>query len=168
MFLINWRNEMNQIFDKVRYIELLKKDQSLASQNSSLYQENRIEYLELLSYGVILYDQIIYNRKQDYISLLEKYVNNEIDSFLLRLKFFQIQRDDKKIEKNLEKNFDRLSNVLIDSKSKEFSLLITDIFDACEALKFDSEPNEAYGITELEFRAFLEKILLQMEKYSDK
>ena len=148
MFLINWRNEMNQIFDKVRYIELLKKDQSLASQNSSLYQENRIEYLELLSYGVILYDQIIYNRKQDYISLLEKYVNNEIDSFLLRLKFFQIQRDDKKIEKNLEKNFDRLSNVLIDSKSKEFSLLITDIFDACEALKFDSDANEAYGVTE--------------------
>ena len=82
----------------------------------------------------------------------------------MRLQFFQIQRE----KKDLEKNFERLSNVLIDSKSGEFSLLIKDIFDACEALKSDSEPEEAYGINELQFRAFLEKIFLQMEKYSEK
>ena len=56
---------------------------------------------------------------------------------------------------------------MIDSKSDEFSLLIADTFDACEALKSDSEPKEAYGITELQFRAFLEKTFLQMKKYSD-
>lgn len=131
---------MTQTFNKMCYIKLLKKDQSLESKNSSLYKEDRVEYLELLSYGVILYNQIIYNRRHDYISLIQKYVNNEIDSLLLRLQFFQTQREDKKIKKDLEKNFDRLSNVLIDSKSGEFSLLIEDIFDTCEALKFDSEP----------------------------
>ena len=67
----------------------------------------------------------------------------------MRLQFFQIQREDKKIKKDLEKNFERLSNLLIYSKSGEFSLLIKDIFDACEALKFDAEPEEAYGIIEL-------------------
>ena len=159
---------MTKTFNKVSYIELLKKDQSLKSKNSSLYKENKIEYRELLSYGVILYNQIIYNRRHDYISLIEKYVTNEIDSLLLRLQLFQIQREDKKIKKDLEKNFKQLSNVLIDSKSGEFSLLIEDIFDACEALKSDSEPEEAYEITELQFRAFLEKIFLQMKKYSDK
>lgn len=158
---------MTKTFNKVSYIELLKKDQSLKSKNSSLYKENKIEYRELLSYGVILYNQIIYNRRHDYISLIEKYVTNEIDSLLLRLQFFQIQREDKKIKKNLEKNLERLSNVLIDSKSDKFSLLIVDIFDACEALKSDSEPEKAYGITELRFRAFLEKTFLQMKKYSD-
>lgn len=159
---------MTQTFNKVRYIELLKKDQSLESKNSSLYKEDRVAYFELLSYGVILYNQIIFNRRHDYISLIEKYVTNEIDSFLLRLEFFQIRREDLKIQKDFEKNFERLSNVLIDSKSGEFSRLITDIFDACEALKSDDEPEEAYGISELQFRAFLEKIFLQMEKYSDK
>jgi len=158
---------MTKIFNKIRYIELLKKDQSLESKNSSLYKEDRIEYRELLSYGVILYNQIIYNRRHDYISLIEKYVTNEIDSLLLRLQFFHIQKEDKKIKKDFEKNFERLSNVLIDSKSDEFSLLIADIFDACEALKSDSEPEEAYGITELQFRAFLEKTFLEMKKYSD-
>ena len=159
---------MTQTFNKMRYIKLLKKDQSLKSKNSSLYKEDRVEYRELLSYAVILYNQIIYNRRHDYISLIEKYVTNEIDSFLLRLEFFKTQREDIKTTNNLEKNFEQLSNVLIDSKLDEFSLLIKDIFDACEALKSDSEPEEAYGITELQFRAFLEKIFLQMEKYSDK
>jgi|APIni6443716594_1056825.scaffolds.fasta_scaffold61025_2 hypothetical protein len=159
---------MTKTFNKIRSIELLKKDQSLENKNSSLYKEDRIEYRELLSYGVILYNQIIYNQRHDYISLIEKYVTNEIDSLLLKLQFFQIQREDKKIKKDLENNIERLSNVLIDSKSDEFSLLIADIFDACEALKSDSEPEEAYGITELQFRAFLKKTFLQMKKYSDK
>jgi hypothetical protein len=85
----------------------------------------------------------------------------------LRLQFFYIQREDRKIKKDLEKDFERLSTVSIDSKSGDFSLLINDIFNACEALKSDYEPEEAYGITESQFRAFLEKTFLQMEKYSD-
>jgi len=159
---------MTQTLNKVRYIKLLKKDESLHIKNSSLYKDNRVEYRELLSYGAILYHQIIYNRRHDYICLIKKYLTNEIDSLLLRLEFFQIQREDRKIKKDVEKNFQRLSNILIDSKSGEFSLLINDIFEACEALKCDSEPEEAYGITELQFRDFVEKIFLQMEKYSDK
>ena len=159
---------MTQTFNKVQYIKLLKKDQSLKSKNSSLYKKNTTEYLELLSYRKIVYDQIIYNRRHDYISLIEEYVTNEIYSFLFRLQFFQLQREDNKIQNDLEKNFGRLSNILINLKLGKFYLLITHIFDACEALKFDSEPEEAYGITELQFQAFLEKIFLQMEKYSDK
>ena len=69
--------------------KLLKKDQSLASKNSSLCKEDRLEYSELLSYGKTLENQIFYNRRYDYISLIEKYVTNEIDSFLLRLEFFK-------------------------------------------------------------------------------
>jgi len=42
--------------------------------------------------------------------------------------------------------------------------LIRDIFAGCDGLKFDSDPEGAYGITETQFRAFLEKILLQMQK----
>ena len=142
---------MTQTLNKLRYIELLKKDGGLESKNSSFDKENRMEYRELLSYGVILYNQIIYNRRHDYISLIEKYVTNEIDSFLLRLQFFKIQREDRRIKKDIEKNFERLYTVFIDSNSGEFSLLITDIFDACEALKSNSESEKAYGITELQF-----------------
>ena len=47
---------MTHTFNKVRYIKLLKKDQSLESKNSSLYKEDRVEYRELLSYARILYN----------------------------------------------------------------------------------------------------------------
>lgn len=60
-----------------------------------------MKYCELLSYGVILYNQIIYNRRHDYIFLIEKYVTNEINFFLLRLQFFQTQRADIKIKKDI-------------------------------------------------------------------
>ena len=66
----------------------------------------------------------------DWQNELQKYVNNEIDSLLLILQFFQIQRKDKKI----------LKRILIDPKSGEFSLLIADIFYAYDILKSDSEP----------------------------
>lgn len=61
-------------FDKVRFIELLEKKEFLKNDGRSLFDENREEYLELLSYGIILESQIYYNRKTEYISLLEKYL----------------------------------------------------------------------------------------------
>ena len=102
---------MTQTFNNVRYIELLKKDRSLKSKNSSLYKEDKIEYRELLSYGVILENQIIYSWKNDYIVLIEDYISKKIDALLLRLQFFQMQREEKKIKKDWEKDFKRLLTV---------------------------------------------------------
>jgi hypothetical protein len=133
---------MAEKFNKIRYIELLKKNLNLESKNSSLYKENKLEYWKLLSYGEILQNQVFYNRRHDSISLTEKYITNEIDFLLLRLQFFSIQRGDRKIKKGLAKYFKRLSTISIDFKSVKFSLLINDIFDACKALKSDSEPEK--------------------------
>lgn len=60
---------------------------------------------------------------------------NEIDSLFLQLQFFQMQREDRKTQKDLEKNFERLDTLLIDSKSGQFYRLINDIYAACDALK---------------------------------
>ena len=73
--------------------------------------------------------------KEEKYSII-KYITNEINSFLLILEFFQMQREDKKILFDLEKNFERLDRldtflIDIDSTSGEFSLLIEDIFYVC-------------------------------------
>ena len=62
--------ENNINFDKTWYIELLKKEEILKNEGTSLFNENREEDLELLSYGVILENQIYYNRKAEYIFLV--------------------------------------------------------------------------------------------------
>ena len=61
---------MTQLFNKVRFFELLKKQKMLQDQNKSLSEENPIERCELSSYGVILENQIYYNRKDEYIGLV--------------------------------------------------------------------------------------------------
>ena len=65
-------NDIN--FDKSKYIELLKKGEILKNQGTSLFNENREENLELLSYNVILENQIYYNRKTEYIFLVKEYL----------------------------------------------------------------------------------------------
>ena len=45
-------------FDKSRYIELLKKEETLKNQEISLLDENPKEHRELFSYKIILENQI--------------------------------------------------------------------------------------------------------------
>lgn len=54
--------------NKIRYIELLKK------QERPFSNENPKEWHELLSYSIILEDQICYNRRAEYIFLVEEYL----------------------------------------------------------------------------------------------
>ena len=77
----------------------------MESENNSLYFDNKEKYKELLSYKIIVENQIFYSRRHDYISLIKKYRTNEIDSLLLRFEFFQMEREDRKIKKDLEKKF---------------------------------------------------------------
>ena len=86
-FLIRMGGDIEQ--DKTRYIELLKKEEILRNEGTSLFNENREEDLELLSYGVILENQIYYKRKAEYIFLVEEYLRENAAS-LFRWEFFNI------------------------------------------------------------------------------
>lgn len=57
------KNNIN--FDKTRYIELLEKEE--LKKRTFLFNENCEKDLKLLFYGVILENQIYYNRKDKYI-----------------------------------------------------------------------------------------------------
>jgi len=165
------KNNIN--FDKTRYIELLKKEEILRNEGTSLFNENREEDLELLSYGVILENQIYYNRKAEYISLVEEYLRENAGEDGARLfvwEFFNIFKKDNKaleiLEKEiLEQGIKRLATFCIDPKSTEFSALINQIVGSCEFLTFD--PEDSYGITLDQFRDSIEKIFFKMQKYLD-
>jgi len=166
----------NTNFDKTRYTELLKKEEILRNEETSLFNENREEDLELLSYGVILENQIYYNRKVEYISLVEEYLKylrenaGEDGARLFVWEFFKIFKKDNKALKILEKEIleqgiQRLATFWIDPKSTEFSALINQIVGLCEFLTFDSE--DTYGITLDQFRDSIEKIFFKIQKYLD-
>lgn len=162
-------NDIN--FDKTRYIELLKKEETLKNQELSLFNENPKEHHELFSYKIILENKNYYNRKVQYISLVEEYLLENAGKDGARLfvwEFFNIFKKDNKalriFEKEiLEEGIKRLATFSIDPKSTEFSDLIDQIVTNCEFLTFDLE--DSYGITLDEFRNSIEQIFFKMQKF---
>ena len=163
--------ENNINFDKTRYIELLKKEEILKNEGTSLFNENCVEDLELLSYGVILENQIYYNRKAEYVFLVEEYLRENAGEDGARLfvwEFFKIFKKDNKALKILEKEIlqqgiPKLATFWIDPKSTEFSALIHQIVGSCEFLTFD--PEDTYGMTLDQFRDSIQKIYLKIQNF---
>ncbi len=152
---------MNINFDKSRYIELLKKEETLKNQEISFLDENPKESCELLSYKIILENQIYYNRKTEYIFLVEEYLRENAGEDGARLflwEFFIIFKKDNKALEILEQGIQRLATFCINPKSTEFSALINEIVGFCQFLTFD--PEDKYGITLDQFRDSIEKIFM--------
>ena len=156
-------------FDKTRYIELLKKEKFLRNKGTSLLNENREEGLELLSYSVLLENQIYYNRKADYTFLIEEYLRENAGEDGARLfvwEFFKIFKKDNKAAKILEKEIlqqgiQKLDTFQIDPKSAEFSDWIDQIAGSCDFLTFD--PEDTYGMTLDQFNDFIQKIYVKIQ-----
>ncbi len=146
-------------------MSLLKKE------GTSLFNENQEKDFELLSSSVILENQIYYNRKSEYIFLVEEYLKEnggEVGVSMFQWDFLNLFRKEKQALEILEKiiweqGIEKLANFEIDSKSKEFSVLINDIVGSCEFLTFD--PKDTYGITLDQFRDFIEKIFFKFQKF---
>jgi len=56
--------------NKARYLELLKKEGRFQNQEISFFDQNPKEGHELLSYKIVLENQIYYTRKAEYIFLV--------------------------------------------------------------------------------------------------
>lgn len=143
---------------KDRYYNLL-----LLSKNKS-NKLNDVEKLELLSYQVILENQIYYNQRDLYISFIEEYLREKdagTDGIgLFIYEFFALsrksQRDFRTLEAEiLEKGISRLENFSINSESTKFGGLIEDIFGECEFYDKD--------ISDESFRSLIRETLLEMK-----
>lgn len=124
----------------------------------------------MLSYGVILENQIYYNRKAEYICLVEEYLRENAGEDGARLfvwEFFKIFKKDLKAFEILEKEIlqqgiQKLATFQVDPKSIEFSALVDQIVGSCEFLTFD--PEYTYKMTLDQFRDSIQKIYLKIQK----
>ena len=130
-------------FNKIRYLELLEKNNVLKNQNISLCYANSLEYDELLNYQILMEGEIYYSNKTNYIELIERYLNQSMDengTIQFLVKFCQIFREDNKklleIENQILKNGKkRLNEIKMNiPNSSYFSDLIFEIYDSGEDL----------------------------------
>ena len=105
---------MTSRLNKVRYFELLKKQELLENQDRFLLDENPIERRELLSYGVMIENQIYYNRKAEYTFLVEKYLREnggEAGARMFQWDFCTLFKDDNQAVKSFENLMNTMYNL---------------------------------------------------------
>lgn len=153
---------MKITFDIDRYNELLEKEKRLSQENNSLIFENKDEFIELLSYGARVKNQISYERNQDYYSLISQSIDKVVTAPIFQSEFLKMEKEDAKAAKIITDDFKQLARFSVDLKAVEFSSLIEDISEvymvACEF-----GPEE--GISDQKFRKSIEKTFLQIQNF---
>jgi hypothetical protein len=153
---------MKITFDIDRYNELLEKEKVLSQQSNSLIFENKDEFIELLSYGARVEDQISYERKEEYYSLISQYIEIIVTPQIFQWEFLKMEKEDAKVAKMITNDFKQLAIFSVDLKAVEFSSLIGEISDVSMVAR-EFSPEE--GISDKEFRKSIEKTFLQMQEF---
>ena len=151
--------------NQTRFLELLRKKKILESENKSLYEVEKSEYSELTSYRIVLQEQIYYENRFQYIDLVKKCLDGEINCYALQWDFFEIYQNDMKtldklIKKVSQYGIDSEMNFHTDSKIENFSSLLDDqLVPLCDFLDD--------GLSEESFYQKLEQVYSEMLKYTE-
>ena len=143
---------MSNNFNVQHYIELMSKKNL-----------NEIEERQLSSYKASVESQITYNRKEEYLLLIKKYLAGKIDPHTFRADFLTMQKQDTEALEIMEKNLEQLSSFSIDFglKEEKFPHLIDLTYDS-SILAFELGPEE--GISDQAFQVSIENAFLKFRE----
>lgn len=156
---------MKITFNIDRYKELLEKEKCLNQQSNSLIFKNKGEYLELISYRARMENQISYERREDYYSLISQYIEKVVTPPVFESEFLEMEEEDSKAAKMITNDFKQLAIFSVDLKAVKFSSLIGEISDVCMIAR-EFGPEE--GISDQKFRKSVKKTYFEMRKFLKK
>ena len=116
-----------------------------------------------LQHRIMVSDNVYFENKDNYFSLMKAFINKNIDGTNFETEFLEIYNLDQDVSEILEKDFSKLPNL----KAKGFSGFLSRVFTACDVFESRSEIREEYELDEEQFRDFVKKIFFQMQKYLD-
>lgn len=109
-------------FNLAQYKELLDVEKN--DKFDSFVDPN---FVELLSLEVSIQSQISYNRREDYFSLIEKYLVGKIEIYEFESKFTKMENEYIEIANKILQDFEELEVFKLADCIEEFSDLILDI-----------------------------------------
>ena len=117
----------------------------------------------LRTYSIILIDHLNWEIRDQYLELLDKFIDKKIDSFNFRIAFCERYESIEKVADLLKSNRVLLSP---DQNSLEFGDLLAKIDDCCKAYCDDPEPfRNKFEIGDAEFTILMEEIYFQMKDF---
>ena len=141
-------------FNLLRYKELLK-----------LEKNNKITFLdpELVGYGANIESQIYYNRKEEYFSLIEKYLKRKLSGYEFRSKFLKMEIEDGKTAYTIARDFEKLEAFTLADDLEDFSNLIVEISTLCSEYG-DIWSESMKPMSESEFYSLVNQHYFQLAK----
>lgn len=150
-----------QNLNKKRRYELLNYNKK---QHLEILNQQGAEFnSKLLTYSIILIDQLNWEIRDQYLELLENYLKEKNDILNFRIRFFERYESIAKVADLLQSNRVLLSP---DEKSLDFGDLLSKIDNCCKAYSNDPEPyRNKSEIGDVEFRTSIEKIYLKIQNF---
>ena len=148
-------------YNKMRHLKLLKRFLDFQNQGKNIYDlylEKRDEYMELKEYKCALYHHIFWKSKEQFVLLMENYVQNSIDMEEFETAFSQLWWKTMEEDEALQMDLKRVENLQLDPKSDGFGSFITAVFRQFEVLE-DEE------CTEQEVKDYVQNTLREIQPY---
>lgn len=140
-------------YDKKLNLELLKDSENLTG-------ELRLKFIY---YSAIQFNHLNWEIRDQYLELLDKFIDKKIDSFNFRIAFCERYESIDKVADLLKSNLVLLSP---DKNSLNFADLLSKIDSCCKAYSDDPEPfRNKFEIGDVEFRISIEKIYLKIQNF---
>jgi hypothetical protein len=143
----------------------------LEKKYQKLNKERRYELLnkkgdefksKLQTYSIVLIDHLNWEIRDQYLELLDEFIDKKIDSLNFRITFCERYESIDKVADLLKSNLVLLSP---DKNSLNFGDLLAEIDNYCKAYSDDPEPfRNKFEIGDVEFRISIEKIYLKIQK----
>jgi hypothetical protein len=155
---------MSENYKKKRHYELLNYKKKLnlelliLKDSEDLTGELRLKFF---SYSAIQFNHLNWEIRNQYLELLENYMEEKMDSFNFRIRFCERYDSIGKMSDLLQSNRVFLSP---DENSLDFADLLSTIDGCCKAYSDDPEPfRNTFEIGDVEFRTSIEKIYLNIQ-----
>lgn len=148
-------------YNKIRHLELLRRFLDFKNQGKNtydLYIENRDEYMELQEYKVALSHHIFWKRREQFVLLIENYVQDSIGFEDFEIAFSRLWKETFRAEGAFQMDLKRVENLQLDPRSDGFGSFMTCIFRQFEVLE-DEE------CTEQEVKDYVRNTLREIQPY---
>lgn len=150
-----------QNLNKKRRSELLNYDKKLHLE--LLNQQGGELKSKLRTYSIILIDHLNWEIKDQYLELLENYMEEKIDSFNFRIAFCERYESIDEVADVLKSNRVLLSP---HEKSLDFGDFLSQIDCCCKVYSDNPEPfQQKCELGDVEFRISIEKIYLKIQNF---
>nr|YP_009059189.1 hypothetical protein [Eunotia naegelii]AHI51136.1 hypothetical protein [Eunotia naegelii] len=146
-----------------KFFKLVKQSDNFRSQNTSMYHEDKTDFFELLSYQIVICNNIFWKERFKFITEMYKFINEEIDAEEFSNEIWGIRNYTMSTIEEFKKDFEKLKNLELDPRAREFSILIDNL--CSDADVFEPEANENEPLNEKWLKDRVKNTILKIQKF---